>query len=52
MLRISLIYIISLIIFSLLFVFMTLKYPNYFNQFSKNFNKEMIIKKSDYTSKK
>ena len=34
MARISLTYIFLLIILSCFFVFMTLKYPNYFNQFA------------------
>ena len=43
-LRISLTYIISIIILSLFFVFMTLKQSNYFNQFGNDFNIEIIAK--------
>ncbi len=43
-LRISLTYIISIIILSMFFVFMTLKHPNYFNQFGNDFNIEIIAK--------
>ena len=45
MLRISLIYITSLIILSLFFTFMTLKKPNHFNQFGNDFEKEIISKR-------
>jgi len=43
--RISLTYISTLIIFSLFFCYMTLNYPNYFNQFVSDERIEIISKK-------
>ena len=44
MLRISLCYITFVILFSVFSAFMTLKYPNYLNQFGNDFKIEIISK--------
>ncbi len=46
MLRISLTYISLVIFLSLFFSFMTLKFPNYFNQFGNDEKLKIVLKES------
>ena len=50
MLRISLTYILVILILSLVFSYMTIKYPNYFNQFVTNKKiKQILINRATHS---